>query len=517
MADVFISYSRKDIAFARLLNEALSQSQLETWIDWARIPIGEKWWDEICAAVEQSDVFLFIISRHSVGSDVCKAEVGQALSHNKRVIPVIVDATPEAAIREFIPDLTAINWIIFRQDDVFQIETRPDDSLPPEEQVAALPTEPQFRQALEKLNTAIHTDWAWVKAQTRLETRAQEWDRHVREGSRLLRGKDLQEAEGWLAQANSKKDPQPTDVQRQYVLAGRKAESRRQRLTLAASLGASGVISICLVIAVVLGTLAVQAQQAAQRNLARSENLRLAAEAQNILAQPYGNVETAALLSLRALQGGYIPQADAPLQESLPRLYATQTFIGHTDTVESVAFSPDGKYVLTGSDDKTAKLWDAASGAEVRTFSGHTAKVESVAFSPDGNYVLTGSADNSAKLWDAATGALVRTFSEQTSTVRTSVEMKRSSHSVAFSPDGKYVLTGSDDGTAKLWDAATGAVVRTFSGHTNIVRSVAFSADGKYRAHGELGQYREAVGRRHGCGTAHLRASWLGLERGLLG
>ena len=486
MADVFISYSRKDIAFARLLNEALAQSQLETWIDWARIPVGEKWWEEIGAAIEHADVFLFIISRHSVGSHVCKDELSQALSHNKRVIPVIVDATPEAAIREFVPDLTAINWIVFRQDDVFQIETRPDDSLPPEEQVAALSKEPQFRQAFDKLNVAIHTDWAWVKAQTRLETRAQEWDRHAREGSRLLRGKDLHEAEQWLAQVNAKKDPQPTDMQRQYVLAGRRAEGRRQRLTLTASLGALGVISISLVIAVVLGAVAVQAEQAAQRNLTRSENLRLSAEAENITAQPYGNVETAALLSLRALRGGYIPQADAPLQKSLPRLYATRTFIGHSDTVESVAFSPDGKYALTGSHDKTAKLWDAATGVVVRTFIGHSDTVESVAFSPDGKYALTGSHDKTAKLWDAATGVIVRTFSGHTDTVRTSVEMQRSSHSVAFSPDGKYVLTGSDDGTAKLWEAASGAEVRTFSGHTNTVRSVAFSADGKYVLTGSL-------------------------------
>lgn len=480
MPDVFISYSRKDIAFARLLHDALTQGKVETWIDWARIPVGEKWWDEISAAISQSDIFLFIISSQSIGSEVCKKEVDQALSHNKRIIPVIVDDTPETAIREFVPDLTAINWIIFRRDNVFLLESHPDANLKPEEQMVALPKTPEFQQAVEKLNNAIHTDWGWVKAHTRLETRAQEWDRRKREGSWLLHGKDLGEAEGWLAQAGTKKDPQPTDLQRQYVLASRKAEGRRQRITLGASLGA-------LAITIVLGVLALLAQQTAVRNLARSESLRLAADAENILAQQYGNIETAALLSLRALKGGYIPQADTPLQKSLLHLYAIYTFTGHTDAVTSVAFSRDGKYILTGSLDKTAKLWDAVTGAEVRTFSGHTGSVESVAFSPDGKYVLTGSSDKTAKLWDAATGAEVRTFSDPPSTiVRTSVEMKRSNHSVAFAPDGKYVLTGSDDGTARLWDATTGALVRTFSGHTSIVRSVAFSPDGKYVLTGAL-------------------------------
>jgi WD40 repeat protein len=486
MADVFISYSRKDIAFARLLHEALTQGKVETWIDWARIPVGEKWWNEISTAISQSDIFLFIISSHSTGSEVCKKEVDQALSHNKRIIPVIVDNTPETAIRVFVPDLTAINWIIFRRDEVFQLEARPDQNLKPEEQMVALAKMPEFRQAVEKLNAAIHTDWGWVKAHTRLETRALEWDQRKREGSWLLRGKDLGEAEGWLALAGAKKDPQPTDLQRQFVLASRKAENQRQRTTLGASLGASGIISICLVIAVVFGIIAYQAQQTAQKNLARSESLRLAAEAENIMAQPYGNVETAALLSLRALQGGYLPQADDPLQKSLPRLFAARTFIGHTDSVLAVAFSPDGKYVLTGSLDKTARLWVAATGEVVRTFSGHTGAVESVAFSPDAKFVLTGSSDKTAKLWDVASGAEARTFRDPTTSVRTSVEMKRSRHSVAFSPDGKTVLTGSDDGTAKLWDAATGELVRTFIGHHNIVRTAAFSPDGKYVLTGSL-------------------------------
>ena len=87
-----------------------------------------------------------------------------------------------------------------------------------------------------------------------------------------------------------------------------------------------------------------------------------------------------------------------------------RTFSGHTGPVRSVAFSPDGKYVVTGSWDTTAKLWDTATGAMLRTFSGHTQQVISASFSPDGKYVLTRSYDCTARLWDAATGAEVRTI-----------------------------------------------------------------------------------------------------------
>jgi WD40 repeat protein len=145
-----------------------------------------------------------------------------------------------------------------------------------------------------------------------------------------------------------------------------------------------------------------------------------------------------------------------------------RTFLGHTGWVVSVAFSPDGKRVLTGSWDGTAKLWDAETGQEIRTFRGHASWVFSVAFSPDGKRVLTGSWDSTAKLWDAETGQDIRTFRGHMGQV----------DSVAFSPDGKRVLTGSGDETAKLWDAETGQEIRTFLGHTSWVRSVAFSPDG---------------------------------------
>jgi len=121
-----------------------------------------------------------------------------------------------------------------------------------------------------------------------------------------------------------------------------------------------------------------------------------------------------------------------------------RTIRGHTDWVMSVAFSPDGKRVLMGSDDGIARLWDAETGQEIRTFLGHRSYVLSVAFSPDGTRVLTWSSleDNTAKLWDVETGQEIRTFLGHTSSVT----------SVAFSPDGTQVLTGSGDGTARIWE-----------------------------------------------------------------
>jgi WD40 repeat protein len=144
--------------------------------------------------------------------------------------------------------------------------------------------------------------------------------------------------------------------------------------------------------------------------------------------------------------------------------------IGHTGDVRSVAFSPDGRYVLSGSEDGTAKLWEVSTGREVRTLSGHRSNVTSVSISPDGRHGLSGSYDGTAKLWDLETGREIWSFSRHSRFVS----------SVAFSPDGRNVLTGSLDNTAKLWDVETGREVRTLTGHSTSVSSVAFSPDGRY-------------------------------------
>jgi uncharacterized protein YkuJ len=168
------------------------------------------------------------------------------------------------------------------------------------------------------------------------------------------------------------------------------------------------------------------------------------------------------------------PAASTALQQpGQPRLVAQ---LGHASGVDSACFSPDGCYVLTGSRDKTARLWDVETGKEVRKFEGHASSISSVAFSPDGRYALTGSYDRTARLWDVETGKELRKFEGHADAI----------YSVAFSPDGRYVLTGSWDKTARLWDRETGKELRKFEGHTNVIYSVAFSPDGRYVLTGSL-------------------------------
>lgn len=228
MSDVFISYSRKDIAFARLIHASFQRNQIDTWIDWERIPVGQNWWKEICEAIDQSNVFMFIISQNSLGSTVCKDEINHALKNNKRIIPILVDNLGPEVVAQFVPDLTKINWMIFERDHVFQIEEKSDvQSDKPEDRQVALPKLPQFEMMLERLNTAIHTDWDWVKYHTQLQVNGLLWNNNHQDASYLLQGTALEEAEQQLLRASGK-DPHSTELQVEYITAGRQEEKRRQ-------------------------------------------------------------------------------------------------------------------------------------------------------------------------------------------------------------------------------------------------------------------------------------------------
>ncbi|CAD6447526.1 9d524d8b-d700-47ec-82e7-6433cbb3f74f [Sclerotinia trifoliorum] len=151
-----------------------------------------------------------------------------------------------------------------------------------------------------------------------------------------------------------------------------------------------------------------------------------------------------------------------------------QTLEGYSDWVYSVAFSPDGTKIASGSKDKTIRLWDTITGKSLQTFEGHSDWVYSVAFSPDGTKIASGSNDKTIRLWDTITGKSLQTLEGHSDWV----------YSVAFSPDGTKIASGSKDETIRLWDTITGKSLQTFEGHSDWVRSVVFSPDGTKIASG---------------------------------
>ncbi len=175
-----------------------------------------------------------------------------------------------------------------------------------------------------------------------------------------------------------------------------------------------------------------------------------------------------------------------------------QSLVGHSNSIHALAFTPipsdkssslssprfggsegseesEGGMLASGSDDHTIKLWNLATGEQIRTLTGHSSSVRSVAFSPDGKILVSGSLDRTIKVWNVSTGKLIRTLPFSDKVI-----------SVAISPDGKTLASVSFDRTIKLWNLATGEQIRTLIGHSSKVTSIAFSPDGRTLASGSF-------------------------------
>src|SRR5215470_8101981 len=142
--EVFISYSRKDKEFVRRLDDELKRRDREAWVDWEGIPPGDTWEKTIYGAIESTHTFIFVLTPDSIASKVCGREIAHAVANSKRLIPIVHRDVPDDDVPKSLGEL---NFIFCREKD-------------------------DFGEATDKLISALDTDLGWVRAHTRLLTRA---------------------------------------------------------------------------------------------------------------------------------------------------------------------------------------------------------------------------------------------------------------------------------------------------------------------------------------------------------
>ncbi len=450
MSHIFISYSRKDIDFAQKIVDALAANNLDTWIDWKSIPKGEDWEQEIYRGIEEADAFLFLISADSVASQMCNKEIAHAVENGKRILPIVIrDADPKIIHSEILKR----NWIFCRdgQDD--------------------------FNKAIEETHTTVHTDYEWLKYHTELQVKSLKWEQK-KDNSRLLRGKELREAEVRLAETGNQIDPQPTPLQRTYVLTSqRNEELQRRRITMIVGLG----FLVMFGLAIIAVWQWEEAQQQTRIALAR----QLIAQSQFIKATGNSDNTMAYLLAILSMKIAPSLEAEDSLQDNI--ISQPIFYLHHEGGVRTLAVSPDGKYIATGTigHDNSVYIWNIQTGKELARMP-LTNSVDSVKFSLDSRYLVSAGEDNTVRVWNVPTGTELFHFSKVGTIV-----------SASFSPDGKYIAAGSiSDGAVHIWNAVNGNVVTTiYPGGITIssvaqIYFIAFSPDGRYILSGGYSPYQ---------------------------
>ncbi|MBD2337376.1 hypothetical protein H6G64_10280 [Calothrix sp. FACHB-156] len=306
-----------------------------------------------------------------------------------------------------------------------------------------------------------------IRFQRRLDEAAHHWVEQGRPEGNLWRSPDLDLLRRYQQRAGDDMTP----LQVEFFNTSERSQ-KRSRLVRRFALG--GLITGSVMITG-LAVFALYQLQQAQRQ--RVEQLAVTSKA--LLSSQPGDAVIYAIAAIGLGQSVFVrfPNTSVPsyahtsLLEAI-RANREQNLLLHEGEVYSIAFSPDGKCIASGSDDKIIRLWDATTGQPIgKPLTGHEDGISSLAFSPDGKRIVSGSWDKTVRLWDATTGQPIG---------KPLTGHEGDVYSVAFSPDNKRILSGSKDQTIRLWDATTGQPIgNPLIGHQNWVLSVAFSLDGK--------------------------------------
>lgn len=440
MADVFISYSRRDEEFVLTVARALEERNKDVWRDKEDIPPAVAWEDEIRRGIDASDVFVFVLSPDSLASTHCGDELEHALGRNKTIVP-LMRREPDGAV---VPGaLARLNYVFAREGDDFDV-------------------------ALAALLAAVDGLPEHARLHTRVLARAAEWEADSRDSSRLLSGRELRDADEWLAQATGK-DPPPTPLHHEYILASRRRASRRQRVLVGLTLAVAAVTAVLAVVALLQRNEAQRQRDEAVRQARISASRALAAQAKTSLDHRPG---LGALLALEAFGSAETFEARDALVSAVQRTERLDWIVPASAT--AVAFAPDGVTLLTGRADGTVVVWDVerrrAAGTPMRVAAG---AVSRLVFAPDGRtFAVAGSGAEPVSLWNLEE--------------RRRLGELRPGEDVdfAYSPDGRTIALVAG-GRIELWDVGRRELKRRV-GRFPTAGRVAFSPDGRMLASTEI-------------------------------
>ena len=443
MVDVFISYSRKDISFARILYESIVSRNKEVWIDWEDIPPSTDWLQEIFSAIESADTFIFIISKNSITSDICGLEISHAIKNSKKIIPIVIPGPNPSKIP---PSLSKLNWIEFPTT-----------------------TGEEFQKAFEDLLQTIETDLDWVKSLTKMQNLALDWERSNHEKSRLIDGQLLASAKQLFLDGEIQKSPEPSALLLEFLTESIQNKNQKRVRSIVSLFASILVIALISIFAF------------HQLKISRAQKMAVQAEA-------YFEQKDFHLASLFALRSNQLFENELANEviskipfENFP---LAKGMVGHLDGINDVEWSKSGE-LASASYDGTIIIWDLETRTPKKILRYLTFKeffdvdsnffnldeYDDIAWSNDGRLASAGGWGE-VIIWDLTSQKPSLVWKNQVALV--------SKTKIVWSPDGKFLAGSGMDTQVRLWNTETGTLDRTLEvfGDHGSIRSLAWSESG---------------------------------------